>query len=327
FWLGRYIERTESLARVLRCVLRSLQEELGSRFHLGVLPIIGSFLNEEQERRLRVASEDAIDLRLANRYLDHMVHDLDCLGSLAQNFTHLRRISTAVKERLSLDAWALLRAGVEGAAPIARRADAYVDDPRLHQIENILTALAGFSGMVSENMTRGPSWTFLEVGRRIERSLALTNLTYSALIAPGAHEESTLAKLLDCADSVLTYRRRYLTALQVRPVLDLVLRDESNPRSLAFQVNWLRRHLPELPHHRSASPDEPIRRAAAGLFAAIDLFPLDRAVEELVDGERVALATALDELAGHLARLSEAISARYFSVIHMDGYAGGSDIL
>ncbi|MFP4542449.1 MAG: circularly permuted type 2 ATP-grasp protein, partial [Opitutales bacterium] len=195
FWLGRYIERTESLARVLRCVLRSLQEELGSRFHLGVLPIIGSFLNEEQERRLRVASEDAIDLRLANRYLDHMVHDLDCLGSLAQNFTHLRRISTAVKERLSLDAWALLRAGVEGAAPIARRADAYVDDPRLHQIENILTALAGFSGMVSENMTRGPSWTFLEVGRRIERSLALTNLTYSALIAPGAHEESTLAKL------------------------------------------------------------------------------------------------------------------------------------
>ena len=47
---------------------------------------------------------------------------------------------------------------------------------------------------------------------------------------------STLEMLLEVADSSITYRSRYFTAMQAALVLDLLMNDEANPRSLAFQL-------------------------------------------------------------------------------------------
>ena len=104
--------------------------------------------------------------------------------------------------------------------------------------------LAALRGIEMENITRGPGWHFLGVGRRIERSIQLVDL-FRAIIVPLSPDTwPTLEMLLEVADSSMTYRSRYFTDLQAAPVLDLLMNDEANPRSLAFQIHDLFGALP-----------------------------------------------------------------------------------
>ena len=83
-------------------------------------------------------------------------------------------------------------------------------------------------------MTRGPGWRFLDMGRRIERAVHALALLRSTLVEPAADEDPVFEALLEIADSSMTYRNRYLTNLQLPPLLDLLLTDETNPRSVGL---------------------------------------------------------------------------------------------
>ena len=111
----------------------------------------------------------------------------------------------------------------------------------------MITDLSAFSGMEMENMTRGHGWRFLDVGRRLERSINLTSLLRRALaVAPSP--AAMLEPLLEIADSVMTYRRRYYARPQLPLVLDLLLADHTNARALAFQNKG--QHREALVDHR-----------------------------------------------------------------------------
>ena len=101
--------------------------------------------------------------------------------------------------------------------------------------------LAAFAGMEMENMTRGHGWRFLAIGRRVERAANMGSLVKAALAVQSSGHE-TLEPVLEIADSVMTYRRRYFSQPQWAPALDLLLADEANPRSLAFQIFALGDH-------------------------------------------------------------------------------------
>jgi uncharacterized alpha-E superfamily protein len=103
-----------------------------------------------------------------------------------------------------------------------------------------------FSGLEMENMTRGHGWVFLDLGRRLERGADLARLV-GAAHAGGEHSELLLEPLLEIADSVMTYRRRYFAEPQWPGVLDLLLQEPTNPRSLAFQLAALAQLAPSLP--------------------------------------------------------------------------------
>jgi uncharacterized alpha-E superfamily protein len=104
--------------------------------------------------------------------------------------------------------------------------------------------LAAFSGLTMESMTRAPGWRFLDMGRRLERALLVVESLQAFF---GRSVEENLPVLLDIFDSTLTYRTRYRLAPQRGPVLDLLLLDETNPRSLAFQLESLSGHVEQLP--------------------------------------------------------------------------------
>ena len=109
-----------------------------------------------------------------------------------------------------------------------------------------MLVLAAFSGIAQESMTRSHAWRFLDVGRRLERAIGLVRLLRHTLAeAPPSSADrpaALLEALLEVADSGITYRRRYLATLQVAPVLDLLLTDDGNPRSLVFQLEALSEH-------------------------------------------------------------------------------------
>ena len=131
----------------------------------------------------------------------------------------------------------------------------------LDLLEELVISLAAFGGLAMESMTRGPGWRFLDMGRRLERAAHTASLLDSTLTTVAGSEGPLLEALLEIADSSMTYRRRYLSSMQTAPVLDLLLADETNPRSLAFQLVALAGHVDHLPHDDS-QPRSPDRAAA-----------------------------------------------------------------
>ncbi len=109
----------------------------------------------------------------------------------------------------------------------------------------LLRKLAGFSGLVHENMYRFAGWRFLEIGRRLERGIQIAGIV--AWCTRKAAPEGSLDMLLEIGDSVMTHRRRYAVSAGVNSYVDLLVLDPLNPRSILFQVSELREQIERLP--------------------------------------------------------------------------------
>ena len=106
-------------------------------------------------------------------------------------------------------------------------------------------------------MTQLAGWRFLELGRRIERALMTCRLVRA--FAQAGTVEGGLDVLLELADSQITYRQRYVMIAALAPVIDLVMLDPNNPRSVVFQLDRIETHLARC---RSAAPAAGCRRCS-----------------------------------------------------------------
>jgi len=177
-----------------------------------------------------------------------------------------------------------------------------------------------------ESMTRGHGWRFLDMGRKIERTahtVGLLHWTLTPTPAPGAKEETghapwesnLLDALLEIADSSMTYRARYYTTLQPLAVLDVLMADETNPRSLDFQLSHLADLYQKLPRHLPV--DLKAMRGALALLRSFDLrklkYPLPGVAATNASDGLSRLANFLLELGRLLPSWSNNLSSRYFS--------------
>ena len=181
---------------------------------------------------------------------------------------------------------------LEGADP-ASEAEA------LEQVESALQTLAALSGLAQENMNRGAGWRFLDTGRRLERGI--NTCRFARVFAHAEASSDDLDLLLDLADSQITYRARYLIGLALKPVLDMVMLDPFNTRSLAFQMVTMKEHLSALP---SLVEDGMLETPKRTLFA------LSAQVETRTAGDLDS--KAIRALEQSQLRLSEEIADRYF---------------
>jgi uncharacterized circularly permuted ATP-grasp superfamily protein/uncharacterized alpha-E superfamily protein len=304
FWLGRYTERLEQLLRVLRCVLGRVSGEPGGEdssessglAELAAKMGIGPALPDG----------NAGSLELSQRML-RVLYEPDEPGGVRELLKRVRVTAAAVRDRFSGDTWRILgRLEVDarsrpGRLPLARATAL---------IHNLVLDLAAFNGMEMENMTRGHGWRFLDFGRRLERGLSVLKLLHAAasVEAPSA---AVLEPVLEIADSVMTYRRRYFSAPRLAGVLDLLLRDESNPRSLIFQVNVLGEHMVALvADSRAAALD---RERIQSLTTALRSLAPEELVMQAAEGPKPLLLDVLITWSADLAGLSDQVTSRYFS--------------
>jgi len=158
-------------------------------------------------------------------------------------------------------------------------------------------------------MTRGHGWRFLDMGRRMERAVHMVSLVRATSLiktdrTDTVQEAAALEVLLELGESVMTYRERSMAEMSRRPVLDLLLTDESNPRALAFQIAALERHAAALPQATAEAGAAAVTVTAAARAAL-------RGSEALHEPE--ALHTALTALAQTLPELSNLLAQAYFS--------------
>ena len=160
-------------------------------------------------------------------------------------------------------------------------------------LDRAITSLMTLSGFVLDGMTRGIGWRFVSIGRRVERLATMCSTLQVAIDEGRAHD---LDWLLELADSSVTYRSRYLAAPEWLPVLDMVMRDEANPRSLAFQAKGLADFIARLEAtHGAFAVDDRWRRRTrrCARCAPADLRPES---EHLAEVDRRAAAGRLRDL-------------------------------
>jgi uncharacterized alpha-E superfamily protein len=240
-----------------------------------------------------------------------MIYDAEQKSSIGSTLDQLHHIAWLLRDRFSADAWRILN----------RFSQQFItkpgDDPlqlasTRSLLDEALMTLSAFSGLAAESMTRGDGWRFLEIGRRLERALQMIELLRHGLGPDTVDQSADLQMLLEIADSSLTYRSRYITSIQADLVADLLLLDEANPRSVAFQLLRLREHVEELPerpaHARHSSEMKIVLRllAAVQLAEASDLIPAD------ASGARREFYNLLADLGHGLRALSETLSRHYF---------------
>jgi uncharacterized alpha-E superfamily protein len=215
-----------------------------------------------------------------------------------------RRSASIIRERLSLDVWQLIGRLETRLSKAGRRA---LSEPEaLEVVERALHTLAALSGLVDENFNRVAGWSFLDLGRRIER--AIVGCRFARQFAGDEASVETLDTLLELLDSQITYRSRYLAGAALAPVRDMAMLDPFNPRSVGFQVMRIDEHLAALPTLRADGVLEAPRRLCVKLRAEL----------EAEDARSLDEARILS-LEQRLMSLAETIAERYFAQAAQSG--------
>jgi uncharacterized circularly permuted ATP-grasp superfamily protein/uncharacterized alpha-E superfamily protein len=280
FWLGRYSERCEDKARLLRATLRVRPNAL---LWPQVLETCGHFVAPA------------------------LFDDVNPLG-LPADLQRLGWCAAQARSRLSAENWraiGVLQREFQDAA-LAKR------DPR-GTLNALLLSLAGLAGFALDDMTQDDGWRLMMIGRRLERLQFLAELLAQRLRSGETPVQSELEWLLDIGDSTITYRTRYLAAPRLGPVIDLLVFDQTNPRALAFQWHALEYSLVRVAASLGGAPDDTLDEAV-GLVEEMQLSAIEGDSPRAVRA-RQGLAEQLSGLGLAAGRLSDRLSLKYFSLI------------
>ena len=354
FWVGRYAERAEGQARLLRIMLDKVK--------MGKMGLETSTLGEVPPSTIftEIVGEDARDVsELA--YLRSMLRSLTGLksshpgfvskdeqslesellsimrdtensGSLVSTLQALLSAAYAVRDRWSTDTWRVMNniedlcAALEESIPKDGGTDAEIltnlasQETELVSLDQLMIFLSALSGLNAESMTQTIGWISMDMGRRIERALLLIVLCRSSLVAVQDDwiERLLLESVLAAAESLITYRSRYRAALHFPTVLELLLLDENNPRSLLYQLKRLEEHIRVLPKEKLGyrlSEEEQL------ILEALTQLQLSNTVDLSERSEHTTQRRGLEKLLVRLAQilidLSDVLTQTYFS--HVQG--------
>ncbi len=307
FWLGRYVERAENMARILRTLVPGVR--YAEEKDLASLLCLHSSLGSRQSKLPKTKRIRATFAALEKEVFS-MLSDMERYDSLPCTLSEVSRVGGNVRERLSSDMMLL----------IGQMRTCMSNDPRktLPQYSVMLTEclglLSAFSGMERENLIRGSGWLFMSLGRRLERAIFIVRQLRVITKPLSVENWKYLEYLLEVADSSVTYRTRYYTTLQPLAVMDVLMLDDTNPRSLEFQLAHMVDLYQKLPRHDPS--DLKTMQDALERLRGIDLQAMlypSRDTPDRRDAGLRRLDRYLGELENLLPSWSNNLSSRYFS--------------
>ncbi|MBW8898145.1 MAG: circularly permuted type 2 ATP-grasp protein [Massilia sp.] len=306
-WFGRHAERCDNIARLLRVTLHFLFnvrfDQRGAEWPTVKALCIWFQLIDADTESPAPGGAGALppavltDAEIESALLRAVVSP-DVSG-LARQQQQLYRIAGQLHERFSVDNWRALNRMVQ---PVALAGEAPSQSEIMTILDDATASLMTLAGFALDGMTRDLGWRFMSIGRRLER------LQFQCVVLQRAlsmDENGNLEWLLELSDSIVTYRARYRAQPEWLPVLDLLLRDETNPRSILFQIDGIQGAMLKIARIHGACGEyllAPAREALIALDPGTDLNHGNAVLGELLN--RIQLASAA---------LSEQISLQFFS--------------
>lgn len=326
YWLGRYLERLESAARLLRAAVNRIVRASPTPRELAELEVLAACLAGSE-----LVPGDIDALLGSGPLAQAVLGALRGSGKVNSLLGQVGRIAELLRDRMTDEMHATMSSGVRSLRDSLRshaqrpyhspRDEHHALEEAGHWLQRGLEFSAAMSGLIAENMVRGGGRLFVDLGRRMERAQAIATEVAAALDQSNRgrqgerHQagrvEAGLRLVLELRDSVLTYRNRYLGVMQPAPALDLVLADTGNPRGLAFQLSDATTLLTAIAgdSETSFAPD---MAALLGRAEAM-VREVQRAPDQAMAA--AALPAALRALAGAIGALSDDVSRHYFSLL------------
>lgn len=313
FWLGRSLERVDNIARVVRHgVDRAGDEVSWAGVDVELCVELLRLLEVLPSSKVARVPEESLSDRVLEllRALNGPQLDNDLLAALRA----VRGLTQRVRSRLSRDVWYALRQVSALAEELTE--GKHEEDPA-RWVDGLLLRTAAVSGGLLENMVRGSAWSFVEMGRRMERGAFVLGLL--ATFLPGAGDRSQLEAVLEITDSLLSYRARHLSQLQAEHVVHLLLTDDTNPHSVSFQLVRIHEELERVRAVTGAS-ESPEVDAIDALRRSLRA----RSSRELCAGAAAPLGAAARSWLQRMWDFSDALTERYFSHAAGELYSDGA---
>lgn len=309
FWLGRLSARTESLGKWVRAVASRLSSEEDAE-SVPELPILIRGLASQGMIEPGVVVEEIREqLPTIERLLPAAVFNNDDVSALRSTVSRMTVLASSVRDLMSLDTWRIIRQ-MDDNFWSSPKSDGLLDV--MEKVNELLVQLAALGGNVADSMTRTHAWRFLDFGRRLEHALQTATLLSSVLDAKSSADHALLESLLEICDGLMTYRFRYFSRMQLAPVLDLLLCDDTNPRSVLYQVIQCFNHVNQLPrdiHGPNVRPEQTLVASVSTLLKTTNSQEIAAAYNA---GDPKPLKSLLQYIEDTLPKLSDAISHRYF---------------
>ena len=321
FWLSRYAERAEDLVRQLRVTSDRLTEFAPGTNPAGesCVAVLLAALTRTTGTYPGFVGDNAASLRVEpGPEIRVLLVDQERQGSVAHSVRRLLDAATEVRDQLSNDTWLVIGhldsdlAELDRNLPVAAVTGA---------LGRVMTAMLALSGLSAESMVRDDGWQFMEAGRRIERALQLCSLLGATVTSrrDDATDSLVIESILTAAESIITYRRRYRSRAQVETMLDLLLLDATNPRSLAHQVDRLAAAVGAMPSPEPHDRYE-IDRILSDLVTMVALADTNELARVDVegglphaDGSLGALSAFLGGVAALLTQLANQVDSTHFN--------------
>jgi uncharacterized circularly permuted ATP-grasp superfamily protein/uncharacterized alpha-E superfamily protein len=306
FWMGRYTERADHTVRLGRAALTLLGDDA-----LAPSPLVAAVatLCEQDGLVPPETPSPAQSTTVFERTLIAGLFDEQGASSVAFNLVSLTRAAGHIRDRLSADHWRLIAATTEGLSGDCAGA---MDDGLLSSDEAVATLgrlaehLSALTGAQVDHMTRDDGWRLLTIGRQLERLDALSRAMHAMFATGAALRDDGFDLLLLLFDSTITYRALYQRRLEVPPLVDLLVQEHANPRSLRGVTRRITEQIERL--------------GAPGAAELLSYLPAQHEWPELgplsecdSSGRYARLLELVERLARGSHDLSDAIGARYFS--------------
>ena len=322
YWVGRNLERAETVIRLVRSIEQtlSLWPELRDESD-------GAWMTTVEHAVAAIIDEPINDdgWRASTGVLTDALVDGRRARSLVTTLKFLMSGGRSVRELLSTDAWRMF-SELDGLhARLGRVHDDLSGAAEAREVaEMAIAPLSALSGLMMESMVRDPGWRFLDLGRRIERSLLLCQILRASMTDRPA--EPVAAPLYETVlagwECLVAYRRRHRSDIERSAMFALLFTDRSNPRSIRFQLDRMVEDLVDLPD--VGAEHDTLRDRVDRLISTVDALDPLLLAESDHRGRHGALVTLVDALASQLGDVADLTELGYFAQVG-PGTVIGSD--
>lgn len=316
FWVGRYFERVLGTVRLLRVIHNKQVNHLSARDgdDFSCLQVMLRAVTHLTGTYPGLTIQEMLALARQQQEISSLLKDAQRNGTIAANIRNFFDAALNVRDLWSQDTWHCIDAIRDywQDQVIANR-DLHFQ-PSVH-LSELSIRLGAFIGLTAESMTRESGWVMLQLGRKLERSLALIALLRATVVQqrPAAEQGPILEAVLLTTDSLSIYQRRYRSVIRLPMLLELLLQDNSHPYSLAFQLQHLSDLIGKLP---KAYQQNRLNRQERLILKAHTNLRLCEIID-LVDDQDSGVFDHLDRLladtADLLVEMSDSIAQTYFN--------------
>ncbi len=319
FWLGRYNERLNLVCRALRYTVPLLTSAGVSSFQAsasqhhdsralvrfclqanGTLPDSATLSSLQQTSALQQALSELFSLQ----------HP----AGLAQVLKNLLFNAQSVREYFSEDTWYVLDKLQLALTQWPHPLNWQQPQQMVRLLDEVILLQTAIYGLNNETMSRTQTLRFMDLGQHLERALQSVTLLQEVFVFEQGHScsASLMESVLRMTDTLMTYRRRYKTELHPLAVIDLLLLDDSTPRSVGYQCARLASQIQQLPKPGAAVVLSREQKLAVELVSLLQLAEPEHLFDDQLQATQ-ELSQLLQQLHTVLRQLSDSITLSYFS--------------